>query len=623
MPSSSAPLQRSDDRLLLAQQGAVALPSPIALQLLDIPFVLPLQKQPARVDGRLPESVWRLDYELTATDRTRYRVRVTGDPFLGLPYGRDADVLLALFRILDDGRDTHDLGTGTFHHPNFQMICGALGMAPSGPLVQRIRDALRRLSHVRIESRVLVDRSMEASRVLAQDGTAVPSAATGATTRRHEVEESRWLLEYRTETRTVEERRGGSIGGPPDGEDNPGGQDDPVPQRARVERTLWIHELRVNPFWVSQAISGWAGWIDVERHAGLNSITARRLYQLCAAQAARHLRLPWVLSEAELRTACMLSTDGKKPTRVRQILTDAAEELEAAGVLASHGWHGTPRRGVMEFVLNPGPLLQLGGLLRGVGLTDPPDMRVSYALLRAFGVSAVKARALIGEKPGQVGEVLLRACHLRATDPDAVTKSWAGWIVHHIDHDTSFAGEVAFQQWRRTTLAKLDQPTPALQGSGQSRPPRQMSNDNATPAARGPATASPVLTEPGAWERFPAGRPHDDPIAVERWQRVVDDLRPELAEFDRYWVSQAVALPSTPGELVVSVPDWTTEQGLLRLVPRLNTALTTREGQAVAVRVALAYQPSAAPTRRRAAASRSGPAPQQQLEVALDDRVGS
>ena len=604
MASSPAPLQRSDDRLLLAQQGATTLPSPIALQLLDIPFVLPLQKQPPRVNGRLPESAWRLDFELTATDRTRYRVRVTGDPFMGLPYGRDADVLLALFRLLDEGRDAHDLATGTFRHPNFQMICAALGMAASGPLVQRIRDALRRLSHVRIESRVLVDRSAEATRVLAQDGTAVPSPATGATTRRHEVEESRWLLEYRTETRTVEERA-------PSAAVDAHPAEDATPRRAKVERTLWIHELRVNPFWVSQAISGWAGWIDVERHAGLQSITARRLYQLCAAQAARHLRLPWVFSEAELRTACMLSTEGKKPTRVRQMLTDAAAELAEAGVLADHAWHGTPRRGAMEFVLAPGPLLQLGGLLRGVGLTDPPDMRVSYALLRAFGVSAAKARGLIAEKPGQVGEVLLRACHLRTTDPEAVTKSWAGWIVHHVEHDTSFAGEVAFQQWRRTTLAKLEQP--AL-------PAPRAADGPAGPAPQGAAPRNagaplPPLDDRDGWDRLAGGRPADDPSARERWQRALADLRPELSEFDRYWVAQTVVLPSTPGELVLSVPDWTTEQGLQRLMPRLVAVLGALERRDVAVRVALAYQPRPAAGRRRTPAADARGA---QLEALLD-----
>lgn len=606
MASLPAPLLRSDDRLLLSQQGASALPSPIALQLLDIPFVLPLQQQPARTDGRLPESAWRVETELTASDRTRYRVRVTGDPSLGLPYGRDADVLLALFRLLDEGRDAHDLASGTFRSPNYQMICRALGMDPTGPLVHRIRDALRRLSHVRIESRLLVDRSIEATRVLAQDGTALPTPATGGTTRRHEVEESRWLLEYRTEARTVETRRpsADSAG------DGDASAPDTVPRnpRARVERTFWIHELRVNPFWVSQAISGWAGWIDVERHAALHSITARRLYQLCAAHAARHLRLPWTLSERELFAACMLSSEGRKPTRMRQLLTDAAEELTAAGVLASHAWHGAPRRGGMEFVLDPGPLLRLADLLRGIGLTDPPDVRVQYALLRAFGVSAQKTRALITEKPGQVSEVLLRACHLRATDPGAVTKSWAGWIIHHIEQDTNFAGEVAFQRWRRTELASVD----AAVARGANAPARESQatrevapvgraarratlggdRDTARPAAPETSDASAAEDGSGGWDAVPGGRPTADADAVARWERVQAELRPTLPVLDRYWLDQAVAVGSATDELVLCVPDAMTELGVQRLLPRVVALLSANEGQEVAVRVGLAPRPA-------------------------------
>ena len=618
-----APLLRPDDRLLLAQHGAGGLPSPVALQLLDVPFVLPLQQQPARADGQLPESAWRVETELTATDRTRYRVRVTGDPYLGLPYGRDGDVLLALFRILDEGRDVHDLATGTLQNPNYHMICRALGLEATGPLVQRIRDALRRLANVRIESRLLVDRSAEATRVLAHDGSALPTAATGGTVRRHEVEESRWLLEYRTEARTVEDRTAPedarSSAAPTDVTSVGDDPDSPARRvrRARVERTFWIHELRVNPFWVSQAISGWAGWIDVERHAALQSITARRLYQICAAHAARNLRVPWAFSERELFAACLLSTDGRKPTRLRQQLTEAAQELTEAGVLSEYAWHGAPRRGGMEFTLGPGPLLRVGELLRGIGLTDPPDVRVQYALLRAFGVSAPKARALIAAKPGQVAEVLLRACHLRATDPGAVNKSWAGWIVYHVEQDTDFAGEVAFQQWRRTELAAAERSverassgvaggaTGATTGAARRlraghadhERPAPENRGRMTPDAGPAATSSPALPDVDAWAVVRGGRPTEDPDAAARWERVRAALYPTLASFDRYWVDQVVPMGSATDELVLCVPDGLTEIGLQRLLPRIRDSVTADGGEDVAVRVALAPRPSASRSR--------------------------
>jgi hypothetical protein len=438
------------------------------------------------------------------------------------------------------------------------MVCRALGLGPTGPLVRRIRDALRRLSHVRIESRVLVDRTTEAARLLTGDGGAVPGAPTASTIRRHEVEESRWLLEYRTEERTVEERA-------------PAEPDADAPAPSRVERTLWIHELRLNPFWVSQAISGWAGWIDVERHADLKSITARRLYQICAANAARHVRLPWVFGEQELRTACMLSTEGKKPTRLRQILTEAAEELVGAGVLAHAEWRGAPRRGPMELLLEPGPLLQLSGLLRGIGLTDPPDVRVQYSLLRAFGVSAPKARSLITEKPGQVAEVLLRACHLRSTDPSTVTKSWAGWIIHHVEQETSFAGEVAFQQWRRSALARLDAPVAGggrgSAGSGQDGGGRAL------------------LPEPVREPVPQPARPPADESAGARWARVLDTVRPELSMLDYFGVEDAVPQESSPEVLALAVSNEIAARALQRLVPRIERVLEELEERAVTLRV--------------------------------------
>lgn len=588
---SASSVVRTDDRLLLAHQGVASLPSPIALQLLDIPIVLPIQKQPSLVDGRLPDACWRTELELVSADRTRYRVRVTGDPVLGLPYGRDADVLLALFRILDEQRDAHDLTSGTFRQPSFQLICQALGLGASGPLVRRIRDALRRLSHVRIESRVLIDRSSEASRLLAQEG-ATAGSPTASTIRRHEVEESRWLLEYRTEERTVEERRpapGSAVSGGTGGSDeltDRGETDEDIrPGDAgsivQTGRTLWIHELRLNPFWVSQAISGWAGWIDVERHTGLKSITARRLYQLCAAHAARHMRLPWLFQEQELRAACLLST-ANKPTRARRMLSDAADELIAAGVLTTATWQGTPRRGPMELRLEPGPLLQLSGLLRGIGLTDPPDIRVQYALLRAFGVTAAKARPMIAEKPGQVAEVLLRACHLRATEPTAVTKSWPGWIIYHVEHETSFAGEIAFQQWRRSALARLDAEAPAAA-------PRTVAAGKKVSASGGARSTR--------GERISAGEPEPrlvsttipappvNEAAGSRWSSVLQRIRPSLTILDLYGVEDAVPVDGTSDVLTLSVSDDIALKALQRLVPRIEDALRELEETEVAVRV--------------------------------------
>src|SRR5438067_884131 len=453
MTSAPALPLRADSRLLLSHAGAPSLPSPVALQLLDIPFVLPLKQLPERVDGQLPRWAYEITYSLVGADRTRYEVRVTGDPTLGLPFGQDADVLLALFKILEQEPGQHDLAAGVFRNPSYQMICRALGKTPTGRRVREIRDALMRLAGVRIYSRVLVDKLVRAAKVLAADGTA-PEVPTAGTVRRDVTHEMRWLLEYRAQERF--ERGAGSVAGGGGGVrrvlaamEGPGRVGSDVAEELEEpgvgQSQMWIRHLALNPFWVAQAVSGWAGWIDVERHARLKSPTARRLYQICAATAARQVATPWQFAEDALSAACLLTTSAtKKPTKIRQQLESAADELREAGVLSSAQWLGT-KRGPKTFEVRPAPLLQFADLLRGIGLTDPPDFRVQYAVLRHFGVTPAKARALLGEHPGQVGEVLLRACHLEATDPRAIEKSWAGWIVHHVQAGTSFRGEVEFQ----------------------------------------------------------------------------------------------------------------------------------------------------------------------------------
>jgi hypothetical protein len=260
---------RSESRLLLTHavagragaradegQGSLrqsGLPSPVALQLLDIPFVLPLKQPPERENGQLPRWAYEVQYALVGADRTRYDVRVSGDPSLGLPYGQDADILLALFKILESEPGQHDLATGVFRQPSYQMICRALGKAPTGRRFREIRDALTRLAGVRIFSRVVIDKTALSARIAGGDG-ASPEVPTASTTRRDVTQEMRWLLEYRV-TERVEERRvparlpGNGVGegratvrdgqapGPDDGTDD----DDTTVER---QSQMWIQHLR-------------------------------------------------------------------------------------------------------------------------------------------------------------------------------------------------------------------------------------------------------------------------------------------------------------------------------------------------------------------------------------------
>ena len=545
----------------VANGGGNGLPSPIALQLLDIPFVLPLKQPPERVDGLLPRWAYEVHYSLVGADRTRYEVRVTGDPSLGLPFGQDADVLLALFKILETEPERHDLTTGVFSAPSYQMICRALGKTPTGRRFREIRDALARLAAVRIHSRVTVDKTTRAARIVAGDGT-TPEVPTASTVRRDVTQDVLWLLEYRTTERTEhvlrDGRDGRTVG---DGEERE--SDDGDSAAGVRQSTMWIQHLALNPFWVAQAVSGWAGWIDVERHARLKSPTARRLYQICAAAAARQTATPWVFSEDALAAACLLSTSAsKKPTKIRQQLEGAAEELRDAGLLAEARWQGS-RRGPKAFEVQPAPLLQFADLLRGIGLTDPPDFRIQYAVLRHFGVTPAKARALLAEHPGQVGEVLLRACHLEATDPGAIEKSWAGWIVHHVQAASSFRGEVEFQKWRATALA-------AITGPASPRVALPPATTRQLPAGE-PAAARPPEAELRAHYPLPPA----DPTAAPIWEGVVAAVLPSTSPFDLYGLEVAVPVARRDDTLVLWVhPDDVIAANMLaRLRPRLELAL--------------------------------------------------
>lgn len=541
------------------EQGATAagLPSPVALQLLDIPFILPLKQLPERANGALPRWAYEVHHTLVGADRTRYEVRVAGDPTLGLPFGQDADVLLALFKILEVEPERHDLARGVFRTPSYHMICRALGKTPTGRRFGEIRDALARLAGVRIYSRVTVDKTTRAAQILAGDGSA-PEVPTAATTRRDVTHEMRWLLEYRATERIEERPRAAEPGG--EGEED---------EEGSTRSQMWIQHLALNPFWVAQAVSGWAGWIDVERHARLKSPTARRLYQVCAATAARQIQAPWEFGEEALAAACLLTTSGtKKPTKIRQQLESAAEELQDAGLLRGSAWLGD-RRGPRVFEVHPAPLLQFADLLRGIGLVDPPDFRIQYAALRHFGVTPSRARALLAAHPGPVGEVLLRACHLEATNPGAIEKSWAGWIVHHVQAGTSFQGEVDFQKWRAGALA-------ALTGSASPGPGAAVS------AAAEPPVPAPA--ERALRATYPTPAPNA--VASPVWEAVLAAVLPATSPFELYGLEVAVPVGCDAESLVLWVhpSDDIAANMLARAVPRLEAALVARrtaaEGEA-------------------------------------------
>jgi hypothetical protein len=147
-----------------------------------------------------------------------------------------------------------------------------------------------------------------------------------------------------------------------------------------------------------------------------------------------------------------------------------------------------------------------------------------------------------------------------------VSKSWAGWIIHHVEHETSFAGEVAFQEWRRSSLAKLQSVDALVSGPRSTSP---------APAPRA-AAAEPMPTLP---------RPTADPVAAERWQRALASVRSQLSMLDDFGVDDAVPIAAEDGELTLAVSSDIAARALERTRARLAAALEETEGRPVALRV--------------------------------------
>jgi hypothetical protein len=180
-----------------------------------------------------------------------------------------------------------------------------------------------------------------------------------------------------------------------------------------------------------------------------------------------------------------------------------------------------------------------------------------------------------------VGEVLLRACHLEATDPGAIEKSWAGWVVHHVQAATSFRGEVDFQRWRSSALAALGPASPAGVGTAAGGSARA-----ALPAGTAAAAEPAATTALRAHYALPPA----DPAAQARWEAALAEILPTVSPFELYGLEVSVPIASSDAELVVWVhpEDVIAANMLTRAVPRLEAALAraaATPGERVRVRL--------------------------------------
>jgi hypothetical protein len=438
--------------ILLAERGVTALPIPAPLDLVEIPFVRATYKLEDRdAAGNLPVEAYKITHETASADGGRYRVTIQGSAEHGLPYGNDGDILVALFKLLDQ----HKLTDGLFPSPSVRMIADALGLPMTGQNAERIRGALARFGHVRFETRRIFHAD-EIARAITEGEGAAPVTPDTALRKRPgkaaQQEEVTWLLQYRWETSYDRTEEG----------------------EQRI-RHLWV-----NPVWVAQAIAGWAAWIDTAVYGGLPGPIARRLYQLTASFAARGRPSPWMFTLEDLRAACAMSGTAE-PKKIRDRLLKAGEALRQQAILARFDVE-SPKKGQYVFSVEPGPVLQIASALRGVGLLDLHEARIQMLMLHHFGVNARVARQLVRDQGHQVYWVLAYMVY-REEIGETVDNS-GGFIRRLVQEGYNPRGDDAFGRWyerRMNALAKvLEEVEP---------PPRR-------PVPVDQTLAAPALSEP-------------------------------------------------------------------------------------------------------------------------------
>ncbi len=411
------------EKLLLGkhQSGGVY---PVALQLVDLPIIRAVQKLELIDEGtnRLPVCAYSAELNGRRGDGSLYKVLVKGDDQYGLPYGADGDIFFALFKIADELPEPlrgRLFLTGEFPDPTVGMIARAMNRPMNGDTSRRIREALHRLSHLRIE--------MHLSQTVHDIGLALLNSSGFGDTYSGGQASSETLVDNRS-LHPAE----------PDGS--------PIPRSHKgvdtvgvlhvleyaVKRTYdrreegedWIAHLQINPVWLRELVGGWAAWINVERYVGLRSPIAKRLYQLFAGEAARGVSTPWVIELSDLQARCGMVGLARRPAAIRLSFEEAAVELVSCEVLGDvqcekHG------RGRYRFSFVPGLQLRMAALLRGVGALDVRELRIQRMLLRHFGVTREHADRMLTERPSRVYEALQYLLYVQDIDHARVKRSWS------------------------------------------------------------------------------------------------------------------------------------------------------------------------------------------------------
>lgn len=484
MPST--PLS-ADQRALLSSVGVAELPQPIPAGLLTLPiFRAAVKRGELGANGMLAEAAWKARV-VVAEPAARYSYyEITGDPKLGLPYGGDADILLAIAALADraddEGRSHVDPTTGEFRAPSLRMLSRVLDLDMTKERAERIKGALERLSAVRIKAarlRQLEDIQGRDDPVALPAGNAQPIwLDSGRNEASHAITSGANGGKVRRRTRVPKEVT----------EALPGG--DWVPEaegteflityawRTEYHRTPrgedWISKLQINPALLAQADRGWVGWIDCPTHARLTRPIAKRLYQLTANAQARQAPLRFEL--AALRQLCGIAGGGVRSAHLRDDVLAAAQELVEHDVLGSAEVTSVAR-GRYVFHFEPGLRLRVAGWLRGVGTPDFTEQRVLRLLLASLDVAPRIAERLVTESAGQVRQMLGYVFFQR--ERGHPVRAPGRYVIDGVEAAWSYEANEDFQRWMRARVTAA-RAVPRLDRDSHSTPPATVSTREAS-----------------------------------------------------------------------------------------------------------------------------------------------
>ncbi len=541
----SVPLA-ADQRALLSVVGVGELPQPIPAGLLTLPIFRAAVKQ-GEVDanGVVPEAARRAQV-VVAEPAGRYTYyEITGDPKLGLPYGGDADVLLAMAALADradaEGRPHVHPVTGEFAAPSLRMLARVLDLEMTKDRAERIKGALDRLAAVRIKASRLRQLDDVAGRsdpvtlpagnahpIFLEQGTLGAAGAAGAGRGNDLLAGGR------------PGRRGRGAVVPRDvAASLPGGEW--VPEAEGVEYLItyawrteyhrsargedWIQKLQINPALLAQGERGWVGWIDCPTHARLTRPIAKRLYQLTANAQARQAPLRFEL--AALRQLCGIAggTKNVRSAHVRDDVLAAAQELVAADVLAGAEVTSVSR-GRYVFHFEPGLRLRVAGWLRGVGTPDFTEQRVLRLLLASLDVAPRAAEQLVAESAGQVRQMLAYVFFQR--ERGQAVHAPGRYVVDGVAKGWTYDAHEDFQRWFRERVANA-RPAPRIAAGGGG------AGDGAGPGAPRAAIADVAPRE--APHGAPHAAPGDDPLGVAERPEPAPAVPNAGAEVGAWWAA--------------------------------------------------------------------------------------